>query len=84
MSLNGSYIRRMPVVLGGVAPVPYRAFQVESYFRGRPVGEVDAAFAANLALPNAITLADNGYKVTLATNLVKRAIIRLLTPESHA
>ncbi|MFB3119273.1 MAG: xanthine dehydrogenase family protein subunit M, partial [Stenotrophomonas maltophilia] len=81
--LNGPSIRRMPVVLGGVAPVPYRAFQVEAYLRGRPVGEVDAVFAASLALPNANPLADNGYKITLATNLVKRAITRLLAPESQ-
>lgn len=84
LSLSGSSIRHMPVVLGGVAPVPYRAFRVEAYLRGKPVGEVDAAFAASLALPNANPLADNGYKVPLATSLVKRAIVRLLATKAQS
>ena len=71
-------IRNAGIVLGGVAPVPHRAREVEEYLLGRPAGAVDAAFAAGLALPSAKPMAGNAYKVTLARNLVKRAIEHLL------
>ena len=78
LSLDGPSIRRMTMVLGGVAPVPYRAQQVEAYLRGRPAAEVDPEYAASLTLPGAAPFANNSHKIILASNLVKRAIIRLL------
>ena len=78
LTLEDNTIRHMPVVLGGVAPVPYRARRVEEYLRGRLLAEVDPVHAASLALPGASPMAVNGHKVTVATNLVKQAIIRLL------
>ena len=81
-TLDGNVIRHMPVVLGGVAPVPYRARRVEEYLRGRLLANVDPVHGASLALPGANLIADNGHKVTVAINLVKRAIIRLLENEA--
>ena len=78
LNLEGNTVRQMSVVLGGVAPVPYRARRVEEYLRGRPMAEVDPIHAAGLTLQNATPLANNGYKVIVATNLVKQAIRRLL------
>jgi xanthine dehydrogenase YagS FAD-binding subunit len=78
ISLEGDVVRHAAVSLGGVAPFPYRASQVDRYLQGRPVAEVDPALAGSLALPDARPMADNGYKVTLAGNLVKRAITQLL------
>ena len=78
LDLDGRTIRRMAVVLGGVAPVPYRAHLVEGYLRGKLVSEVDAVDAADLTLADASPMTDNRYKVALASNLVKRAISRLL------
>jgi xanthine dehydrogenase YagS FAD-binding subunit len=75
---SGQRIRHAAVVLGGVAPVPYRARQVEQYLQGKDIGEVDAAFAGSLALPEARPMADNRYKVILAANLVKQAVAELL------
>ena len=77
-TLDGDSIRQMPVVLGGVAPVPYRARRVQEYLRGRLVSAVDPIYAAGLALPGATPMAGNGHKVTIATNLVKQAIVQLL------
>lgn len=76
--LEGNTVRQMSVVLGGVAPVPFRARRVEEYLRGRPVTEVDPVHAASLTLQGATPLASNGHKVIVATNLVKQAINRLL------
>ena len=71
-------IQHAGIILGGVSPVPYRAREVEEYLQGRPVTEVDPSYAAGLALPSARPMAGNGYKVTLARNLVKRAISQIL------
>ncbi len=78
INVEGDVVRHAAVSLGGVAPVPYRARLVDQYLQGKPVAEIDPAYAGSLALPDARPMADNGYKVTLASNLVKRAITQLL------
>ena len=76
---RGAYIAKAAIVMGGVAPTPYRAGEVEEYLRDRCIDEIDPTYAAGLALPAARPMADNGYKVTLARNLVRRAVNQLLT-----
>ena len=71
-------IRRARIALGGVAPVPYRAIEVEDYLTGHPVADVDTAEAAALALPNTTLLPQNGYKLPMARNTIKRALASLL------
>ena len=78
LAVADGVVRQAAVALGGVAPVPYRATQVEEYLPGRPVADVDAAHAGALALPDARPMTDNGYKVIMAENLVKQAVGRLL------
>jgi xanthine dehydrogenase YagS FAD-binding subunit len=80
VGLSNSTIHHAAVVLGGVAPVPYRARQVEEYLRGKAITAVDPVLAGTLALPDARPMADNGYKVVLAANLVKRAVSQLIGP----
>jgi len=75
---EGDSITEARVALGGVAPRPYRARQVEEYLQGRVAATVEPAWAGALALPDARPLPDNAYKVTLAQNMVKRAINQLL------
>lgn len=74
----GATIRRARIALGGVAPIPYRATEVEDYLTGRPIADVDPSEAAVLALPNATPLPQNGYKLPMARNIIKRAIAQLL------
>ena len=78
LSLDNGIIRQARIALGGVAPVPYRAAEVENYLTGRPASDVDPSEAAALALPNATPLPQNGYKLPMARNTVKRAIAQLL------
>ena len=75
---NGSTVRQARIALGGVAPVPYHATEVEDYLTGRSASDVDPAEAAALALPNPTPLPQNGYKLPMARNTVKRAIAQLL------
>jgi len=74
----GATIRQARIALGGVSPIPYRATEVEDYLTGRPASDVDPSEAAVLALPNATPLPQNGYKLPMARNTIKRAIAQLL------
>ncbi len=71
-------IVKVRIALGGVAPVPYRAAEVEEYLTGRRAAEVDATQAASLVLPNATPLPQNGYKLLMARNIVQRGLAALL------
>ena len=64
--------------LGGVAPVPYAPPALSEALAGASVSEIDPAEMGRLAMRGARPLADNGYKVRLASNLVARAVETLL------
>ncbi len=78
LAVSDGVVQQAAVALGGVAPVPYRATQVEEYLTGRSVEAVDAAHAGTLSIPDARPMTNNGYKVVMANNLVKQGIARLL------
>ncbi len=78
LDVRDGVIRNARIVLGGVAPVPYRAADAEAEIEGKRASHVDAASAGNLAVRGARPLSDNGFKVRLAANLVARAISTLL------
>ena len=78
LAVSDGVVRQAAVALGGVAPVPYRATEVEEYLAGRAVSEVDAAYAGTLSIPDARPMTDNGYKVVMANNLVKQGVARLV------
>jgi xanthine dehydrogenase YagS FAD-binding subunit len=65
------------VVLGGVAPVPYRATVVEEALQGKSIADsIDSAAQriATVARP----MSENAYKVTLAQALIKQAVLKAL------
>ncbi len=65
------------IVLGGVAPVPWRAEAAERILAGAEVSDEVITRAAEAALEGAQPLAHNGYKVPLAKALVRRALTTL-------
>ena len=65
------------IVLGGVAPVPYRAAKAEAVLTGKPLNEASAAAAGVAAVDGARPLAKNAYKVPLTQAVVKRALLSL-------
>ena len=77
--LAGATIRDASLVLSGVAPAPYRAPLVEGYLQGKTSAEVDPVHAGSLAVPNARPMAEIAYKVILAANLVRQAMLQLLS-----
>ena len=65
------------LVLGGVAPVPWRVTKAEGYLIGKtPSGDV-LTNAAKIALEGAEPLAKNKYKVPLTQTLVRRALAKI-------
>ena len=63
------------VVLGGVAPIPWRAAKAEDFLRGKKVDESVALKAGVIALEGARPMKDNVYKVGLAKSLIQRALL---------
>jgi xanthine dehydrogenase YagS FAD-binding subunit len=73
----GGVARDARIVLGGVAPVPWRARDAEKLLEGRALDDAACQAAADAALEKAEPLKDNGYKVPLARELVRRTLRRL-------
>lgn len=69
-------IAQARVVLGGVAPIPWRAPQAEQFLVGKTLSADVLAEAARLALQGAQPLEKNAYKVPLAQTLVRRALAK--------
>jgi len=63
------------IVLGAVAPVPYRATGAEAAIAGKAINEANAEAAGTAAVSGNIALEANKYKVQIAKTLVKRAIL---------
>jgi xanthine dehydrogenase YagS FAD-binding subunit len=76
LEFSGSNVRAARIVLGAVAPVPWRATAAESLLAGKRVTEDVAADAAAAALKDATPMTENAYKVQIARTVVKRAILK--------
>jgi len=76
LAMNGTTVQSARVVMGAVAPIPWRATAAEDALAGKPVTEATAAAAADAALQGARPLRQNAYKIQVAKTAVKRAILR--------
>ena len=77
LQMDGPICRSARVVLGGVAPIPWRLPEVERALAGQRVTEETAARAGEIAIAGARPLAKNAYKLPLTKNLVRRTILDL-------
>jgi xanthine dehydrogenase YagS FAD-binding subunit len=66
------------IVMGGVAPVPWRLKKAEDVLRGRPVTEALVRRAADAALEDASPLKENGYKAELVFAALKQAVLAIV------
>ena len=80
ITLQDNTVTRANVILGGVAPTPYRARLTEDFVLGKKVGDLDLRQAAKLAVHHARPLQFNEFKVPLTANLTQRALEALLNP----
>ena len=75
VAMSGDTVKTARVVMGAVAPVPWRSQAAENALVGKRINEETAAAAAEAALRDARPLSQNGYKVQVAKTAVKRAIL---------
>ena len=76
IGMAGDTVKSARVVMGAVAPVPWRSQAAEAALVGKPLNEETAAAAAEAALRDARPLSQNAYKIQVAKTAVKRAILR--------
>ena len=67
--------KEIAIVMGGVAPVPWRLKKAEDALRGKAVSKAAIAQAAEEALKDAAPLKENGYKADLVRAALVRAVM---------
>ena len=78
LQVEGTRIQTASVVLGGVAPMPWRLPEVEQWLRGQALSAPVAGQAGALAIAHVQPLAKNGHKVPMTSAAVERALLRLV------
>jgi xanthine dehydrogenase YagS FAD-binding subunit len=76
LTMNGSTVQGARVVMGAVAPVPWRSQAAEQALAGKTITPETAAAAADAALRGAAPLSQNAYKIQVAKAAVERAILQ--------
>ena len=78
IELEQTRVTRARLVLGGVAPVPWRAEAAERVLTGADLSDALIAEAAEAAVAGARPLERNGYKIPLAQALVCQTVQSLI------
>jgi xanthine dehydrogenase YagS FAD-binding subunit len=76
LSMNGTTVRAARIVMGAVAPVPWRSTAAEAALTGKTMSEEAAMAAADAAVTGVKPMTQNAYKVQIARTAVKRAIMK--------
>ncbi len=79
LNVDNGKVTDARIVLGGVAPIPWRVPKAEALLKGKTPDERTFNAVAEAALEGAVALAHNGYKIPLTKALVRRAIKTALT-----
>jgi xanthine dehydrogenase YagS FAD-binding subunit len=77
--VDGKKLTGARVVLGQVAPVPYRSDDADKFLEGKSLDDGVAAQAADLLLKGATPFEHNAYKVPLAHALIRRTLFKLVS-----
>lgn len=76
--VSGPVCEEIRIILGGVAPFPYRALLAEGALRGERLEEGRISRAAEASMEGARPLRMNGYKVELTKALVRQVLGSIL------
>ena len=77
LEMDRETCRSARIVLGGVAPIPWRLPKVEAMLAGQRITPELAAQAGEAAIEGAHPLAKNKYKLPLTKGVVKRTLVSL-------
>ncbi len=69
-------IKDVRIALGGVATLPWRAYQVEQALKGQPLNEETLRKAAEKATEGTIAHQHNAHKIVLAPRVIARALMQ--------
>ena len=72
-------VKQARLVLGAVAPIPWRVPKAEAALVGKPLTDDSINAAAEIALQDASPLEHNAYKIPLSKTLLRRALNQLKT-----
>jgi xanthine dehydrogenase YagS FAD-binding subunit len=75
--VSGKRLSTVSLVMGGVAPIPWRLKKAEEVLRGQAATEALIQKAAGETLRDASPLAENGYKTKLLAAVLKQAVMGL-------
>ena len=75
--IDSGAARDVRIVLGGVAPTPWRSDAAEQEVEGRPLDQTTIEAAARASIADAHPLAHNEYKIALVKKLVREALTEL-------
>lgn len=78
LRMSGSTIEDARIVLGGVAPIPWRSKEAEAALRGKSLDESVAEAAGRAAVAMAEPMSENRYKIALTRNVVKIALLEAM------
>jgi len=78
LQLDGDQCLAATIVLGGVAPIPWRARAAEELLTGQRITEELAAQAGAAAVAGAQPLAKNAYKIPMTSAVVRRTVMGLI------
>ncbi|HUQ89179.1 MAG TPA: FAD binding domain-containing protein [Vicinamibacterales bacterium] len=73
--MAGSVVKSARIVMGAVAPVPWRVPAAERVLAGKAITEAIAIEAANAAVAGARPMTGNNYKIQIARTAIRRAIL---------
>jgi xanthine dehydrogenase YagS FAD-binding subunit len=77
LEMDKDVCRSARIVLGGVAPIPWRVPDAERVLAGQRITPEIAAKAGEIAVAEAKPLAKNAYKVPLTKAVVRRTVLQL-------
>jgi xanthine dehydrogenase YagS FAD-binding subunit len=75
LQMENQIVNRARIVLGGVAPVPWRVMAAEKVLQGKKIDSAVAASAGETAVKEANPMRDNVYKVQAARGAIEESIL---------
>ncbi len=77
LEMDQQVCRSARIVLGGVAPIPWRLPEVEGMLAGQRITEDLAARAAEASVSGARALSKNAYKLPMTKGVVRRTLLEV-------
>lgn len=77
LRIDGGRVSEANIVLGGVAPIPWRSRRAEEALAGRSIDDSVARAVADAAVEKASPLDQNAYKISLVRGIVTESVLAM-------